>query len=170
MQCVYRSMLALKLCATYLVKQDVLRSGKVEALLAALVLQYGARQVIHDLHVAAVELSRVLRCVTQQRRRLLDVTGIHQRRVTHQTLRLQTRKHTWGCADHAVKAFPHWARCEKARQTTDERCWARNDCSPYANSRLHARLRRPTMHFSLDMNVVYEFNIVRCSIYSIKLR
>ncbi len=93
-QCFYRSMLALKLCATYLVKQDVLRSGKVEALLAALVLQYGARQVIHDLHVAAVELSRVLRCVTQQRRRLLDVTGIHQRRVTHQTLRLQTRKHT----------------------------------------------------------------------------
>ncbi len=157
-------MLALKLCATYLVKQDVLRSGKVEALLAALVLQYGARQVIHDLHVAAVELSRVLRCVTQQRRRLLDVTGIHQRRVTHQTLRLQTQKHTWVCADHAVKAFPHWARCEKARQITDEQRWAA------ANSRLHARWRRPTMHFSLDMYLVYGFIIIRCSIYSIKLR
>lgn len=74
----------------YLVEQDVLCGGEVEALLAALVLQYGARQVIRDLHVAAVELSRVLRCVTHQCRRLLDVTGIHQRRVTSQTLRLQT--------------------------------------------------------------------------------
>lgn len=74
----------------YLVKQDVLRSGEVEALLAGFVLQYGARQLIRNLNVAAVELIHALRCVTQQRRRLLHVTGVHQRCVTRQTLQLQT--------------------------------------------------------------------------------
>lgn len=74
----------------YLVEQHVLRSAEVEALLVALVLQDGARQVIRHLHVAAVELSGILRGVTQQHRRLLNVSGVHQRRVTRQALRLRT--------------------------------------------------------------------------------
>lgn len=74
----------------YLVEQHVLCRAEVEALLVALVLQDGACQVIRHLHVAAVELSSVLRGVKQQRRRLLNVSGVHQRRVTRQTLRLRT--------------------------------------------------------------------------------
>ncbi len=49
-----------------------------------------------------------------------------------------------------LKAFPHSAmrksEANHPRMLLSHR--ARNECSPSANSRLHARWRRPTMHFS----------------------
>ncbi len=57
---------------------------------------------------------------------------------------------------------------EKHRRTLLSH-WAQNVWSPSANSHLHARWHWPTMHFSLCMYLVYGFNIVHCSIESIKL-
>lgn len=82
----------MKVAVVHLGEMDILCGCEVEALLVALVLQQTLREPVRYFHIAAVVLLCVQGGVGQHGCGLLDVSGVQQRHVTVELVRLEERK------------------------------------------------------------------------------